>query len=109
MKSVLVCGGAGYIGSQAVLALAQAGFRAVIRDNFSNAHPAVLPRLRAYSGQTLPLVQGGVAHRADEPGHARTSHACADALYRPEVGGRSGARGGCADADEPLRHEQGLG
>ncbi len=36
--TVLVTGGAGYVGSHACLALAQAGFRPVVYDNLSNGH-----------------------------------------------------------------------
>jgi UDP-arabinose 4-epimerase len=39
MKAVLVTGGAGYIGSHACKALAQAGFTPVTYDNFSRGHP----------------------------------------------------------------------
>lgn len=38
MQSVLVTGGAGYVGSHACLALAEAGFRPVVFDNLSNGH-----------------------------------------------------------------------
>ncbi len=37
-ETVLVVGGAGYIGSHTVLALRDAGFRTVVYDNFSNGH-----------------------------------------------------------------------
>lgn len=39
MTTVLVTGGAGYIGSHACKALAQAGFTPVTYDNFSRGHP----------------------------------------------------------------------
>ena len=39
-RTVLVTGGAGYIGSHTVKALRQAGYRAVIYDNFSAGHRA---------------------------------------------------------------------
>nr|WP_295112190.1 UDP-glucose 4-epimerase GalE [uncultured Caulobacter sp.] len=38
MQTVLVTGGAGYVGSHACLALAQAGFRPVVFDDLSNGH-----------------------------------------------------------------------
>ena len=38
--SVLVTGGAGYVGSHVCLALAQAGFTPVVYDNLSNGHAA---------------------------------------------------------------------
>jgi UDP-glucose 4-epimerase len=47
---VLVTGGAGYIGSHTVVALANAGHEPVIVDNFSNAKPAVVDRLAALLG-----------------------------------------------------------
>lgn len=38
MQTVLVTGGAGYVGSHACLALARAGFRPVVFDDLSNGH-----------------------------------------------------------------------
>lgn len=47
---VLVCGGAGYIGSHTCVALAEQGHRVVIADNFSNSSPRVLLRLQRIMG-----------------------------------------------------------
>ena len=47
---VLVCGGAGYIGSHTCVALAGRGHEIAILDNFSNSSPAVLARLEALIG-----------------------------------------------------------
>ena len=52
---VLVSGGAGYIGSHTVLALIASGHDVVIADDFRNSKPAVLPRLEALSGTSIPL------------------------------------------------------
>ena len=38
MSTVLVTGGAGYVGSHVCLALAEAGFQPVTYDNLSNGH-----------------------------------------------------------------------
>jgi UDP-glucose 4-epimerase len=38
MTTILVTGGAGYIGSHAVLALKQAGYEVIVLDNLSNGH-----------------------------------------------------------------------
>lgn len=38
MQTVLVAGGAGYVGSHCCLALAEAGFRPVVFDDLSNGH-----------------------------------------------------------------------
>ena len=40
MLTVLVTGGAGYVGSHTCLALAEAGFRPVVYDNLTNGHAA---------------------------------------------------------------------
>lgn len=44
---ILVTGGAGFIGSHTVVALAEAGFEPIIVDDFSNSEPAVLNGLTA--------------------------------------------------------------
>ncbi len=50
-KKVLVTGGAGYIGSHTVIALAKAGYEPIIVDNFSNSHPYVLEGLEKIIGR----------------------------------------------------------
>jgi UDP-glucose 4-epimerase len=44
-QTILVTGGAGYIGSHAVLALQQAGFKVLVYDNLSYGHPELMERL----------------------------------------------------------------
>ena len=39
MSSILVTGGAGYIGSHTCVELLNAGYQVVVFDNFSNSHP----------------------------------------------------------------------
>ncbi|MDF1679092.1 UDP-glucose 4-epimerase GalE [Ponticaulis sp.] len=56
-KTVLVAGGAGYIGSHACLALKQAGYTPVVFDNFSNGHKAFV--------QWGPFVEGDIRSRVD--------------------------------------------
>jgi UDP-glucose 4-epimerase len=46
MKTILVTGGLGYIGSHTTVALADAGYRLAIVDNLSNAKASVLERLK---------------------------------------------------------------
>jgi UDP-glucose 4-epimerase len=58
--TILVTGGAGYIGSHVVVELARAGQSPVILDNFSNSSPAVLPRLEALAGRAVPHLVGDV-------------------------------------------------
>lgn len=50
MKSVLVTGGAGYIGSHCVVKLIEAGLSPIIYDDFSNSSPAVLARIEQLTG-----------------------------------------------------------
>ncbi len=42
-ETILVTGGAGYIGSHTVLRLVEAGYRVVVLDNLSTGHAAALP------------------------------------------------------------------
>jgi UDP-glucose 4-epimerase len=55
--SVLVTGGAGYIGSHAVRALRNVGIATVILDNLSTGHRFLVP-------PDVPLIQGSIADRA---------------------------------------------
>ncbi len=59
-ETVLVTGGAGYIGSHIVVELARAGHAPVVLDNFSNSTPAVLPRLQALAGRPVSCINADV-------------------------------------------------
>ena len=61
---ILVTGGAGYIGSHVCVALAQAGERYVVVDNFSNSRPSVLERVGRITGQLPQCEQGDVGDAA---------------------------------------------
>lgn len=50
MKTVLVTGGTGYIGSHTVVELQEAGYKAVIVDNLSNSHAEVVDSIEKISG-----------------------------------------------------------
>jgi UDP-glucose 4-epimerase len=54
MTKILVTGGAGYIGSHAVVELAQAGYEPIIVDDFSNSKESVLAGLRNILGRDVP-------------------------------------------------------
>ena len=62
--TVLVTGGAGYVGSHVVVALARAGYAPIVLDNFANSSETVLPRLRGLTGAELPLIAADVRDRA---------------------------------------------
>ena len=59
-ETVLVTGGAGFVGSHVVVELARGGYAPVVLDNFANSTPAVLPRLEALSGRPVPWVNADV-------------------------------------------------
>ncbi len=59
-ETVLVTGGAGYVGSHIVVELARAGYAPVVLDNFSNSTPAVLPRLQAMAGRPIACITADV-------------------------------------------------
>lgn len=50
--TILVTGGAGYIGSHTTVELLQSGYDVVIADNFCNSHPEVLNRIKLLTGKT---------------------------------------------------------
>lgn len=59
----LVTGGAGYIGSHAVVALLQAGFDVVVLDDFSNSSLAVLERIKKISDSDFVFYQGNISDK----------------------------------------------
>ena len=56
-KTVLVSGGAGYIGSHVTVELDAAGYDVVIADNFSNCDKTNYEGVCAITGKKLPLVE----------------------------------------------------
>jgi UDP-glucose 4-epimerase len=58
--SILVTGGAGFVGSHVVVELARNGYAPVVLDNFSNSTPAVRTRLEALAGRPVPCVTADV-------------------------------------------------
>lgn len=64
---VLTTGGAGYIGSHTVLALAEAGHEPVVVDNFSNSSPEAIRRVAELAGRQIELIEADLldAERLD--------------------------------------------
>ena len=62
--SILVTGGAGYIGSHTCVELLNAGHQVTVYDNFCNSHPESLARVERITGKKLGLVRGDVRDRA---------------------------------------------
>jgi UDP-glucose 4-epimerase len=69
--TVLVTGGAGYIGSHACVALMEAGHEVVVLDNLCNSSPVALQRLRDICGESPAFKQGDIRDRA-----------CLDQIFR---------------------------
>jgi UDP-glucose 4-epimerase len=64
MATLLVTGGAGYIGSHTAVALLEAGHRVVSLDNYSNSSPLALERVQRIAGRPLTAVEGDVRDAA---------------------------------------------
>lgn len=62
-KSILITGGAGYIGSHTALCLLQAGFEVVVLDNLCNASAESLRRVSQLVGRTPVFVEGDIRDR----------------------------------------------
>lgn len=63
--SILVTGGAGYIGSHACVALLDANKKIVVLDNLSNSKAEVLNRIKRISGKDFPFYQIDLCSRDD--------------------------------------------
>jgi len=63
MNTVLVTGGAGYIGSHTCVELLLAGYHVVVVDNFSNSHPLALQRVHEITGKNFDSYQVDVCDR----------------------------------------------
>jgi UDP-glucose-4-epimerase GalE len=65
VSTVLVTGGAGYIGSHAVKGLALAGFDVVAYDDLSAGHREAIERVaKGVPSRAIALVEGGIGDRA---------------------------------------------
>lgn len=64
MDTVLVTGGAGYIGSHTVLLLLEAGRRVLVLDNLSNSSREALERVAAITGKRAEFVEGDIRDAA---------------------------------------------
>ncbi|WP_150278685.1 UDP-glucose 4-epimerase GalE [Halopseudomonas salina] len=63
-QTILVTGGAGYIGTHTCIKLLEAGYKVIVLDNFSNSSPEALRRVEQISGQAVPYVTGDISDAA---------------------------------------------
>ena len=76
MSCVLVAGGAGYVGSHSVKALAAAGYDVVVYDDLSAGHVQAVDRLaKAFPQRTIRFVQGDILDTARVAGALRDCRA----------------------------------
>ena len=61
--SVLVTGGAGYIGTHTVVELQNAGYDVVVLDNFSNSSVKSLERVEKITGKKVPFYEADILDR----------------------------------------------
>ena len=91
---ILVCGGAGYIGSHTCVQLAERGHQVVIADSGVNSSPQVVPRLKRLMGTPVSLHRIDMrdrhalaslfaAHRFDAVLHFAALKAVGDSCRRP--------------------------
>lgn len=71
--TILVTGGAGYIGSHTTVELLQAGYDVVVVDNFCNSHPEVLNRIQTLTGKS-PVFYEADVRDADALTHIFQQH-----------------------------------
>ena len=93
-RTILVTGGAGYIGSHAVVELRAAGYDVVVYDNLCNSSAEVLNRLQRITGRVVPFVQADIrdaaalravlaAHRIDAVIHFAGLKAVGESVAQP--------------------------
>lgn len=63
-KTILVTGGAGYIGSHTCLDLLQNGWTPIVVDNFCNSKPASMARVSRLTNQAFPVIRADVRDKA---------------------------------------------
>ncbi|WP_029646572.1 UDP-glucose 4-epimerase GalE [Methylomicrobium lacus] len=60
INTILVTGGAGYIGSHTCVELLNAGYQVVVFDNFCNSHPESLRRVEQITGKSVITCQADI-------------------------------------------------
>jgi UDP-glucose 4-epimerase len=76
-KTILLTGGAGYIGSHTCVELLNAGFQVTVFDNYCNSKPEALNRVERITGKTVERITGDIRDRAAVEVALRSSGASA--------------------------------
>src|SRR5271168_3980479 len=61
--SILVTGGAGYIGSHTCVELLNAGYEVIVVDNLSNSQVESINRIQEITGKDLTFIEVDIRHR----------------------------------------------
>ena len=64
-RTILVTGGAGYIGSHTIVLLIEAGYDVIVLDNFSNASHESVKRVEKIAGQSIRTIEGDLRNKND--------------------------------------------
>lgn len=64
MNTILVTGGAGYIGSHTCVELIESGYKAVVVDNLCNSSSESLKRIEKLSGKSIPFYKADVRDKS---------------------------------------------
>lgn len=78
--TVMITGGAGFIGSHICVELIHAGRNVVVYDNFCNSHPEVINRIRRITG-TAPEVVKGDVRDVEALISALSAHGCSAVIH----------------------------
>ncbi|WP_371423146.1 UDP-glucose 4-epimerase GalE [Tardiphaga sp.] len=78
--TVMITGGAGFVGSHICVELIHAGRKVVVYDNFCNSHPEVINRIRRITG-TAPEVVRGDVRDVEALISALSAHGCSAVIH----------------------------
>ena len=78
--SVLVTGGAGYIGSHTCVELLERGYDVVVFDNFRSGHVEALNRVEEITGKKLRIVEGDIQDKIAVV-RALQTHRCTSVIH----------------------------
>lgn len=78
--TVMITGGAGFVGSHICVELIHAGRKVVVYDNFCNSHPEVINRIQRITGAAPDVVRGDVRD-VEALISALSAHGCSAVIH----------------------------